>query len=178
MSLTDTARKLYALFKPHGVVIGGICATVHGVERFTRDVDMATDLSPDQVMEILGKAGIQAELVRSDASESLSWVVRGADDGIPFQLLPAGDIGVDPNRALIQVEIGFACEQDFIVSKCIAGGQQDLHDVAVLVLKRPDLQSFAEAKAGEHGCRDKLEAWLGDQRLRSRYGPRAGKTED
>lgn len=175
MSLTDTARKLYAALKPHGVVIGGICAAMHGVERFTRDVDMATDLGPDQVIATLREAGIEAEIHHGNAFEGLSWVIRGTDDDIEFQVLPARDIGVDPKRGLIQVEIGFASEQDFIVSKCIAGGQQDLHDVAVLAMKRPDLLPFAEAQAEAHECRDKLDAWLGDQRLRARYGPQTDK---
>jgi len=170
MSLTDTARILYEALKPHAVVIGGICAGMHGVERFTRDIDMATDLKSDQVVAALHQAGISADVVRGDIFDPLPWVIQGVHDGIPFQVLPAGSIGVDPKKAMVQVGIGFASEQDFIVSKCIAGGQQDLHDVAVLVLKRPDLLAFAEAQAEERGCRDKLDSWLSDRRLRSRYG--------
>lgn len=178
MSLTDTARILYKLLKPHAIVIGGICGGMHGVERFTRDVDMATDLDSDQVISVLHKAGISAEVVRGDNFDPLPWVIRGTHDGIPFQVLPSGSVGVDLRRAIVQVDIGFASEQDFIVSKCIAGGQQDLHDVAVLALKDPDLLPFAETKAEEHGCRDKLDAWLGDQRLRSRYGSHTGKKNE
>lgn len=161
---------LYEALKPHAVIIGGICANMHGVERFTRDVDMATNLKSDQVIAALGKVGITAEVVQGDAFDPLPWVIKGSHEGIPFQVLPAGSIGVDPKKAVIQVDIGFASEHDFIVSKCIAGGQQDLHDVAVLVLKRPDLLKFAEAQAEERGCKDKLDSWLNDQRLRSRYG--------
>lgn len=143
---------------------------MHGIERFTRDVDMATDLEPDQVLSALHKAGIVAEVIRGDAFDPLPWVIRGSHDGIPFQVLPAGSIGVDPKQAVIQVDLGFASERDFIVSKCIAGGQQDMHDVAVLSFKKPELLPFIESQADQHGCRDKLDAWLNDQRLRSRYG--------
>ena len=169
MSLTDTARILYGALKPHAVVIGGICASMHGVERFTRDVDLATTLESDQVIAALHQVGIAAEVVRGGALDPLPWVIKGSHEGIPFQVLPAGRIGVDPDRAVVRVDIGFASEHDFIVSKCLAGGQQDLHDVAVLALIRPDLLPFAETQADAHGCRDKLDAWLDDQRLRSRY---------
>ena len=59
----------------------------------------------------------------------------------------------------MRVQIGFASEEDFIASKCIAGGQQDLHDVVVLTMKRPELLPFAEAQAEKYKCRDKLDAW-------------------
>lgn len=170
MSLVDTARKLYAALKSHAVVIGGICGAMHGVERFTRDVDMATDLMPNQVIDALRNAGISADVVRRDAFDPLPWVIRGDHDGVPFQILPAGNVGVDLKRAIVQVDIGFASEHDFIVSKCIAGGQQDMHDVAVLALKRPDLLSFAEEQAEKHMCKAKLDEWMNDQRLRAKLG--------
>ena len=170
MSLVDAARKLYAALKPHGVVIGGICGAVHGVERFTRDVDLATDWTPEQVIDALHHAGIAADVVRGDVLDPLPWVIRGELDGVPFQVLPAAVVGVDPKRAMVQVDIGFACERDFIVSKCIAGGQQDMHDVAVLALKRPELLAFAEEQADRHACRARLDAWMNDRRLQAKLG--------
>lgn len=170
MSLVDTARRLYAALMPHGVVIGGICGAMHGVERFTRDVDLATDWTPEQVIDALMGAGIPAEVMRGDVLDPLPWVIRGELDGVPFQILPAGSVGVDPKGAVVQVDIGFASEQDFIVSKCIAGGQQDMHDVAVLALKRPELLAFAEQQADKYGCRAKLDAWMNDRRLREKLG--------
>ena len=86
MSLTDTARKLYAILAPHGVVIGGVCGALHGVERFTRGVDMATDLQPELVISLLRKAGIEAQVVRGDAFDKLSWVIKGMHDGVEFQV--------------------------------------------------------------------------------------------
>jgi len=170
MSLVKVARKLYVILQPHGVLIGGICGAMHGVERFTRDVDMATDLSAAKVVSLLKKAGIAAEIRHGDATDALSWVVKGACDDVEFQILPAGDVGVNLDNALLRVELGIAPEKDFITSKCIAGGQQDLHDVAALVLLNEALRAFAIDQAERHGCMDKLDAWLSDERLLARYG--------
>ena len=66
--------------------------------------------------------------------DTLPWIVKGAVDGVPFQVLPAANIGVDPSHAELRAELKIASVEDFIASKCKAGGQQDLHDVAVLAL--------------------------------------------
>lgn len=172
MSLVSVATRLYATLEPHAVLIGGICGAMHGVERFTRDVDMATDLSAAKVVSLLKKAGIDSEIQHGEATDALTWVVKGICEDIEFQIIPASDVGVSLDNALLRVELGIASEKDYITSKCIAGGQQDLHDVAVLVMLNKRLRTFATDKAERHGCKNKLDAWLTDERLLARYGAR------
>ena len=169
MSLVDITRELYVILEPHAALIGGICGFMHGVERLTPNIDMVTDLMPNQVLETLQKSGLSADIVRGDALDPLPWVVRGEHDGVPFQILPAGAVGVDLNIAIVQADMRFASVQDFIVSKCIAAGMADMRDVAVLIMKRPELLSFAEEQAEGHRCKSKLDEWVNDQRLREKW---------
>lgn len=169
MSLAAVARKLFGILEPHGIVIGGVCGMMHGVERFTRGVDMATDLKPEKVIDLLDRKGVKAEVRKGDIPDPLAWVIKGVCDGIEFQVFPAGSVGVNLENAQVQVELGIASKEDFITSKCIAGGQQDLHDVAVIALQNKNLKWFAMQQAQAYGCRDKLDVWLADERLLSRY---------
>jgi len=40
----------------------------------------------------------------------------------------------------------------------------------VLMLLKPALKDFIVQQAEQHGCQEKLQAWLYDERLLSRYG--------
>ena len=62
--------------------------------------------------------------------------------------------------------------RSFIVSKCLAAGQQDMLDVAALCLIHSELEGFCRESASAHGCLEKLESWLNDRRLRQRYSPK------
>jgi len=174
MQLSEAARQLLEILDPEGVLIGGICAAVYGVERFTRDVDIAADLDPETVVHRLHEAGIEAAVRRSYEPGDLPWVVHGEAGGIEFQVLPAAEIGITPAACELKAGLRVADRDGFITSKCIAGGQQDLHDVAALCLLHPELEPRCRDLAAAHGCLDKLEAWLGDRRLRQRYAPQTG----
>jgi len=169
MQLSEAAQRLLGILDPEGVLIGGICGAIYGVERFTRDVDVAVDLDAGTVIRRLKDAGIEASVRRSNDAGDLSWVVHGAVEGIAFQVLPAGETGVE--HCSVQVKAGLRIPDinSFIASKCIAAGQQDMHDVAALCLLHPEVESFAKDTAEQHGCLKKLESWLADRRLRQRY---------
>jgi len=169
VTLVAAARKLYAALDPHAVIIGGICGAMYGVERFTRDVDLATDLSPELVITRLTAHGIPSNPRSGVAGESLKWVVSGVCDAVEFQVLAADDVGVRLDRAEMHAQLRIASVADFVTSKCMARGQQDLHDVAVLTLLDPALLPFARTQAQAQRCLGKLEAWLADERLRARY---------
>ncbi len=171
MQLSDAARRLLEILDPEGVLIGGICAAVYGVERFTRDVDIAADLDPETVVGRLGEAGIKATVRQSSEPEDLTWVVHGEAGGVEFQVLPASEIGLTPGTFEMKAGLRVADRDGFITSKCIAGGQQDLHDVATLCLLDPDIEPLCRRLATHYGCLAKLEAWLNDRRLRQRYTP-------
>jgi len=170
MSLVAVARKLHGVLRPHGILIGGICGVMHGIERFTRNVDLATDLNAEKVVGLLKNEGIDAEIRFGDALDRLSWVIQGVCDDVEFQILSAKDIGIDLSNGELKLGLLIASEKEFIVSKCIAGGQQDLHDVVVLMLLKPMLKDFVMRQAVQYSCQERLQAWLNDERLLSRYG--------
>ena len=171
MQLSEAAARLLALLDPEGVLIGGICGAVYGVERFTRDVDIAADLDAECIVQRLQDAGIKANVRRSNEPGDLSWVVHGQFENIDFQVLPASETGITPARFEIKAGLRVAVITDFITSKCIAAGQQDMHDVAALCLIQPELEAFGRECATQHGCLEKLESWLNDRRLQQRYRP-------
>jgi hypothetical protein len=172
VELVEAVRRLQAVLG-QAPVIGGIGAAIHGVERFTRDIDLTSSLSRQQIEAILQAANISFSVRLGNIHDSLPWVVHGDYDGIPFQILPADAIGVQPDQAVLHAGVLAVNIHDFIRSKCLAGGQQDMHDVAALAMLNPDLREFIIEQADRHGCLDKLESWLSDERLRARFLPDA-----
>ncbi len=173
MQLADAASRLLSVLDPEGVLIGGVCGALYGVERFTRDVDIAAGVGPEEIVRRLGTVNIDAEICRSNDPDDLSWVVHGEIDGIPFQVLPASETGIDCAAFELKAGLRVADIRSFIVSKCLASGQQDMHDVAALCLIYPELEGFCRESAAAHGCLEKLESWLNDRRLWQRYSPEA-----
>jgi len=171
MQLDDVARRLLEIFDPDGVVIGGICGAVYGVERFTRDVDLAVGIEPEAVVSQLQQEGVEARVRRSSEPGDLSWVVHGEIEGIEFQVLSSKETGVDTATVELKAGLRLPDMKSFIISKCIAGGQQDMHDVAALALMYSKHESFAREMAKKHHCMDKFESWMSDRRLRQRYLP-------
>jgi hypothetical protein len=169
MQLSEAASRLLSLLDPEGVLIGGICGAVYGIDRFTRDVDIAADLEPETIVQRLQDAGISSGIRRSSEPDDLSWVVFGQLEEIDFQVLPASETGIESGRFEIKAGLRIAGINNFITSKCIAAGQQDLHDVAALCLLYPELTAFCRDTAMGYGCLEKLESWLNDRRLQQRY---------
>jgi len=169
MRLSEAARRLLEILDPEGVLIGGICGALYGVERFTRDVDIAVDLDAETIMQCLNNAGVEAAIRRSHEPGDLSWVVHGLLENVEFQILPASETGIACNAFEVKAGLRIADMNSFITSKCIAAGQQDMHDVAALCLMSPELETFCRTSAKEYGCLEKLESWLSDRRLRGRY---------
>jgi len=167
--LVGVAQKLTKALEPRGVVIGGICGAMYGIERFVRDVDIATDLKPGKVVELLKQRDIEAKVLTGEVFEPLPWVILGECDGIRFQVLFAKNKGVHLDDVLEKVGMRIASVNDFIASKCMPGGQQDMHDVAALILQDRELEMFAMQLAGSHGCQEKLIAWLADEKLKTSY---------
>lgn len=169
MLLSEAAQRLLEILNPEGVLIGGLCGAIYGVERYTRDVDIAISLDPKIIISRLHNEDISASVRYSNEPGDLSWVVYGHIEGIEFQVLPASETGITASSFQIKAGLRVADIESFITSKCIAAGQQDMHDVAALSLLKPELLTFARDKASEHGCLPKLDTWLDDRRLQQRY---------
>lgn len=168
--LIETARKISEPISESCALIGGVCSFLYGSERFTRDIDFASTDSPEAVQEKLQKQGISSKITMGAWGDPLSWVVSGKVDSVEFQVLSANDVGVDVTQAVFFGDIPVASLQDLITSKCRAGGQQDMHDVAVMSLLHPDCVNHAKTMAAKCAVEDKLNMWLSDARLLERYG--------
>lgn len=160
-----------ALGRDHLVLIGGLAAFLLGVERYTADVDLATDLSPEEVEASLNAAGLPSSIRRGGADDPLPWVVETRVGDVPLQILPAATIGADVQASTLLAEYGIrlVSVEGFIRSKCYAGGHQDLLDVAILTLKHPELTEMAETEAKQHGAAEMLALWRADKRILARY---------
>jgi DNA-binding MarR family transcriptional regulator len=169
-SISSVVRKLSSILNSHGAILGGVCANLHGIKKYEKVVEFAVDLSAKKMMQLLNQEGIHATLNSNDSGKNSTWVINGDCDRISYQVVPSDSVGVNTDDAIEEIGVRIASEKDFITSKCIAGGQQDLHDVAVMVLQNKGLKWFAMQQANVHDCRDKLDAWLKDERLKARYG--------
>jgi DNA-binding Lrp family transcriptional regulator len=169
-SISSVVRKLSSILNSHGAILGGVCANLHGIEQYEKVVEFTVDLSAKKMMRLLNQEGIHATLNSNDSGKNSTWVINGDCDWISYQIVPADSVGVNINDAIEEIGIRIASEKDFITSRCIAGGQQDLHDVAVMALQNKSLKWFAMQQANARDCRDKLDAWLKDERLKVRYG--------
>ena len=170
--LQAAAKAARALGPEHLVLIGGLAAFLLGVERYTADVDLATDLAPEEVEAKLLAAGLPSNIRRSGADDPLPWVIETQVVDVPLQILPAAGIGADIGASTILDEYGIrlVSVEGFIRSKCFAGGHQDLLDVAILTLKYPDLTGTAEREARRYGVDELLATWRADKRILARYG--------
>ncbi len=171
--LQAAAKIARALGGDHLVIVGGLAGFLHGVDRYTTDVDLATDLTSEEVAGRLAEIGLATTVHAGAADDPLPWVAEAEIDGVPVQILPIGAIGADVGAHPLLEEYGLrlVSAQGFIRSKCYAGGHQDMLDVAVLVLKNPPLAEYARDEARRHGGLDLLNRWLSDRRILAKYAP-------
>ena len=111
---------------------------------------------------------------RHHEPNGLSWVIHGVFEQVECQVLPASETGISPGVCEIRAGLRVADIKSFITSKCIAAGQQDMHDVAAICIMYPEHGDYCRNAASTHGCLDKLESWLSDGRLQQRYQPKTG----
>jgi len=167
--IVSATRKLSFILDSHGVIIGGLCANLHGIERFEKVIEFAVDLTATETMELLVQAGIAAKLASSRADGD-AWEIAGNCDGITFQMVPAQSMGIQLSDAIEAIGIRIASEKDFISSRCRVGDQQAIHDVAAMALMYKELKWFAMQQAEAHACRKTFDQWLLDETLLSRFG--------
>lgn len=165
--LVQLASRLAAILGPDdSVIIGGVCANLLGIPRFTRDVDLAVNGTPEAAVDRLVGAGVAATIRRGDQTDPLPWVIEGRLAGVKFQILPADRVG-DPSGALPIEELGarILTAEQFIDAKLRAGGWKDLYDAAWLARRHPDLAPVAEAAAARWQQVDRYRMAFEDPRL-------------
>lgn len=165
--LVQLASRLAAILGPeNSVIIGGVCANLLGIPRFTRDVDLAVIGTPEAAADRLAGAGVLATIRRGDLADPLPWVIEGRLAGVKFQILPANQVG-DPTAALLIDELGvrILTAVQFIDAKLRAGGWKDLYDAAWLARRHPELAPVAEAAAARWEQIDRYHMAYDDPRL-------------
>lgn len=167
-SMEEILSKLVDLMDRIGVrsaLIGGLAVATWGSPRATEDIDLLAEMTPSSELE----GALQAEGWR------LSWHRGGSDDPIPLLLRlkwAHGGPGVEVicatqpwergmlGRAIRIVlpggsRVPIVAPADLIVLKLLAGGPQDLIDVADL-LSRCGPMPELEGRASERGVLDLL----------------------
>ena len=118
--------------------------------------------SPADPQSSLRKNGIVCLLTwGGDPEDPRPWVVRGDIEGVRFDILPQiAGTRVERGTPLPGLGIRVCGVSDFIALKYIAGGPQDLLDVANLLWVRPDLREEALRIAGDYGISHRLLLFL------------------
>lgn len=120
--------------------------------------------------ERLRKGGVETRLRRGDFVDGGFSCLKGEIDGIPFDVLPSL-VPIAWDRA-VPLDIGGGTlkvvDLDGLLQlKLRAGGPQDIHDVARLVMLHPETEARARELATAYRLLDRLEAWLRDPRIRA-----------
>ena len=137
-------RDLYASFDSHNVrylVIGGVAAIMHGVNRTTVDVDVLIEATPENAaaaLHALGEIGLGTAFLTTP-EELLSQQVTIFEDILPVDIhtQTAGiTFGEAWKRRRVEmlhgVPVSIVSLQDLIASKETAGRPQDLEDAEAL----------------------------------------------
>jgi len=168
-SISSATRKLSSALNSHGIIVEGLCANLHGIERYEKLIEFSVDLMAKEAIDFLVQAGISAKLESKGADDD-AWKIIGSCDGIDFQISQAESMGVNVEDTIEAIGIRIASEKEFITSRCRIGDQEAMHDVAAMALMYKRLKWFAMQQADAHGCRDRFDQWLSDQELLSRFG--------
>lgn len=137
-------RDLYASFDSHNVrylVIGGVAAIMHGVNRTTVDVDVLIEATPENAAAALSamrEIGLGTALLTTP-DELLGQQVTIFEDILPVDIhtqTPGADFAQAWSRRRVEtlhgVPVSIVSLQDLITSKEAAGRPEDLEDVAAL----------------------------------------------
>jgi hypothetical protein len=150
-----------------GALIGGLAVATWGSPRSTEDIDLLAEVAASQELEAALRAG----------GWRVSWHRGGSDDPIPLLLRlewvhggPEVDVICTTRpweRAILDravqvtlpggARVPVVAPADLIVLKLMAGGPQDLVDVADL-LRRPGAMPELEERAAERGVLDLLRS--------------------
>lgn len=148
--MLNRLKDVFRCFRCHDVkyvVIGGIASVLHGVPRATFDLDILIEATPDnaaRLLEALLEAGLGTaslttpeEIVRNEITVFKDRVridVQTTTPGLRFR-------DAWERREVMEYEgesFPVVCREDLIASKRAAGRAEDLEDVRLLELPRPE----------------------------------------
>jgi hypothetical protein len=154
------------------VVVGAMAVAVHGYPRATADVDLVSRLPLPEARKRLADRGVRATLKRGDELEGdFDWL-KGALDGVEFDILPPL-VPIDwPNVLAVPLGHGESLKvvdlPTLIHLKLRAGGPQDVLDVAMLLQYHPTEAARAGELATAFGLATQLESFTKSPRLRAK----------
>ncbi len=128
------------------MVIGGQAVLIHGEPRFTKDIDITMEITPQklqQVMEVVENLGLKILVKDVEKFVKDAWVLPTLDERSGIRVDFIFSSSVYEKRAIeraIAVELDsypvkFASVEDLIIHKIFAGRPRDIEDVRKILLK-------------------------------------------
>lgn len=145
---------------------GALAVGAYGFVRATKDVDFVARLPLAEVERRLRRGGVKARLHRGDVLEGDFPCLRGAIEGVPFDVIPPL-VAVDWERGRVALEGGdvrlrVVPLDALLAFKMKAQGPKDLMDAAMLVLLHPEMRTAALELAQAYRAGDRFRVWLED----------------
>ena len=145
-------QHLLEQFDNHGVIIGGIAASLLGQPRLTVDLDAVILLSTDDIGKLIKAAadeGITTRITRAEAFARKHRVLllRHANSGINIDIslgiLPFESEMVERGQEIHIGEIGvrLPTPEDLIIMKAVAHRSKDLEDIKAVAASHPNLDT-------------------------------------
>ena len=156
----DSLERIIARFQNHGVIIGGIAASLLGQPRFTEDLDALLLITLDQIPEFLKIAldeGIMPRITDAEAFARKNRVLLLRHESshtnidISIGFLPF-EVEIVQRRVTREIDdslsINLPTPEDLIIMKAVAHRPKDLLDIQGIVHRHPDLD------------RERIQKWV------------------
>jgi predicted nucleotidyltransferase len=146
----EALQKLIKEFNNHGVVIGGIAASLLGQPRLTGDLDAVILLSVNDIPKLIRVAdqeGIKPRITNAMAFARKNRVLllqherSGINIDISIGVLPFEVEMIERSQmvSLGQIQLRLPMPEDLIIMKSIAHRPKDLDDIKAIAISHPDL---------------------------------------
>jgi hypothetical protein len=158
----QSLQNLISRFNEHGVVIGGVAASVLGKARFTEDLDAMILLSIQDIPRLLDAAkleGMEArienavEFAKKSRVLLLRHVITDTNIDISLGILPFEQEVVERSTMHefdSSLHVRLPTPEDLVIMKAIAHRPKDLEDIQIIADKYPNLDNA------------RIESWIKD----------------
>lgn len=128
------------------MVIGGQAVLIHGEPRFTKDIDITMEITPQnlqQVLEVVKHLGLKILVKDVEKFVEDTWVLPTLDERSGIRVDFIFSFSTYEKTAIeraVKIEINgypvkFASVEDLIIHKIFAGRPRDIEDVRKILLK-------------------------------------------